>query len=441
MLDLFSYSFLVYHEEDDNAATAPSYTSKISLPFAKKKQEYLDTFTVHGLTRACSYGKSKFEWLLWALIVIGAIMTSTWLTYSNLTHYLEYKTYSEMTTPIQEENPFPSLTICELRSMLSHYFSYCNKKHGQRHDDYSKPCTEPIREPLSKVDVLREKENTWGSGIFTVNSCFTWGGKTCTSDAYIKSLRRFDHSCITLNYAGNLSDSYNAHAYIELEYNNTIGVRNPYLIAIVHDPKIVEFEMTNRFVLEKNKTYEMNIQKTVIKRLPPPFPSQCTYEKINDIFPGKYTRRNCLESNIYLETYRICGDIVDYFKKYIPREYIEKYKKNKTIHEVLECMKRQSHEVKDTDCPVPCEEIEYTTRLYSYATPQNAKDHEERYRVHMQYSNVDSYQLIEEKQLVPLSRVVGNVGGLIGLILGASIISVIEIVIYLALSLAQNHLK
>ena len=426
----------MYLEGSDTGVTT-SPKSKFALELIKKKREYIDSFTVHGLTRV--YSTSRFESFTWAFIVTGAVLLSTWLTYSIVDNYLEYNIYTEVTTPLEIENPFPSITLCDFTPMVRHYFSYCNRKRGEAYEDLTKPCNESILESTQRLNV-HNRTDIWGNGLFDVKVCYTWGGKTCTTDKYLKSLERYDHSCITLNHAGNLHDAY-AHIYMEFELNQTNSQSNPFIIALVHDPLVSEFDMTNRFVFEHTKTYELNIQKTVIKRLPPPFPSNCTSDDSLDIFPGKYTRRTCLESFTYLHTYRECGDILDYHKRYIPKNFLEKYKQNKSISEVLRCIMEQSQKVQDIhDCPFPCEEIEYMTRLFMYDnTPYQNK--QTRYRFHVQYLNIDSYHLIEEKQLITWDQVAGKIGGLISLVLGASFISIIEIGFYLSLSLLYHGQK
>ena len=55
------------------------------------------------------------------------------------------------------------------------------------------------------------------------------------------------------------------------------------------------------------------------------------------------------------------------------------------------------------------------------------------YRVDIQYVNIDSYRIVEEKQLYSWEQIAGEVGGFLGLVIGASFISVIEIILYLIL--------
>ena len=60
------------------------------------------------------------------------------------------------------------------------------------------------------------------------------------------------------------------------------------------------------------------------------------------------------------------------------------------------------------------------------------------YRIGLQYQNVDSYRLIEEKQLYGWDQILGEIGGLAGLVLGASIISLLEIFAFLLICFLQK---
>ena len=50
----------------------------------------------------------------------------------------------------------------------------------------------------------------------------------------------------------------------------------PRLIAIPHDPSITELDFTAKIDLDPSKIYEIKFDKTIVKRLPSPFPSNCT---------------------------------------------------------------------------------------------------------------------------------------------------------------------
>ena len=66
---------------------------------------------------------------------------------------------------------------------------------------------------------------------------------------------------------------------------------------------------------------------------------------------------------------------------------------------------------------------------------------EEVFRVSIQYQNPDSYKIIEEKQLYGWDQILGEIGGLVGLMLGASMISLVEIFTYIVLCILHKFYR
>ena len=368
------------------------------------------------------------------MLLVGVAL-STYIIHGLIKKYFEYNIYTEVKSTVSFKNTFPGITLCEFNGMLSNYFAYCGRRKGMEFAQPDDVCSidgGAIPKPKEVSNILNHPYQ-WSNGNFHVSHCHTWGGKYCANDHYLRSLKDHNHHCITFNHKGDFYDTY-SHAFIEFTLNDTYTENGepPFVIAVVHDPEIAELDMTNRVVLEPSNIYELKIEKTLIKRLPDPFPSNCTHGKSHDFFPGKYTRRNCLESITYSRMFVECGGVLDYHRKFIPNALKEQYgKNNKSISEVVQCIEKfsQKEVTGIKECPFPCEEIEYTTMPTFYGMSQT-DDKKSTFRIHVQYHRVDSYKSIEEKQLVTWDQVAGEVGGLVGLVIGASFISIIEIVFY-----------
>ena len=442
MKEIHDDIFLTIETADDSCDTDDDddennlHRTKLDAIVETKKDEYVNSFTVHGLTRI--FKGSKSESIFWMLMLLVGVTLSTYIIHGLIRKYFEYNIYTEVRSNVSFKNIFPGITLCEFNGMLSNYFAYCGQQKGQKFKNPDDVCTMDASALGVAATNVQEINNTlshpyqWSNGLFHVTHCHTWGGKYCANDQYLRSLKDHNHHCFTFNHRGDFHDTY-AHAYIEFTLNDTLLKHDPpFIIAVVHDPKIAELDMTNRVVIEDSNIYELKIDKTLIKRLPDPFPSNCTYGKSHDFFPGKYTRRNCLESITYARMYMECGGVLDYHRKFIPEELKEKYgKSNKSISEMVRCIEQFSQkEVTDIkECPFPCEEIEYTT-MPTFHSQSPKDDPKPTFRLHIQYHRVDSYKSIEEKQLVTWDQVAGEVGGLVGLVIGASFISIIEIVFY-----------
>ena len=271
----------------------------------------------------------------------------------------------------------------------------------------------------------------------------------CANNRHFRSLRRLNNSCITWNYAGNMSDIY-SHASIRFQYNPPPGFHShkPKMGAIFHDHGVKELDVTRKVGIDPHKQYSIKVDKTYIKRLPAPFPSNCTREKGNDMFPGKYSRQSCIESHNFIQMYKYCGDTIDHARQFIPPEIKHVYHRNKTIGETVDCIRKfggreVKEEVKGTGCSFPCEDLD----LNIVATTHDADDEHDtnrkevpkyEYLVSVQLQRVDTYKIMEEKELYTWDQMACEVGGFIGLIMGMSIISLVEIGVYLCLTLSSR---
>lgn len=410
---------------------------------SEKKSEYASTLTMHGLARI--FTASTPEATFWLVILLVGVSISSYVIHGLVSNYLSYKIYTELRSTVTTTNTLPGLTVCDYEEMSDNYFSYCGMKanaSGQL-DSLTMACNHSFVQEQEITNLLH-KNNRWSNGYFHVKECRGWSGKDCANDKYIKSLSNYKHRCFTLNYGANLYDAY-SHVDVTFELNTTNAVRKNKIVLVIHDPRVKELDITNRVILEAGSTVELKVEKTLIKRLPFPFPSNCTLGKYNDHFPGKYTRRNCLESNVYVNMLKECGAVWDYHRNFLPADILEKYEKpNISINESIECMTNYAkREVRDIhDCPFPCEEIEYiTTPTIYYNNINTSTSNRTTYRFEMQYQQVDSYKTIEEKQLYSLDQVAGEVGGFLGLVIGASFISIIEIVFYAILCMIHKIKK
>ena len=135
----------------------------------------------------------------------------------------------------------------------------------------------------------------------------------------------------------------------------------------------------------------------------------------------------------------------DYHKNFLQKDLLNKYTKyNGTVKEIFLCLLAESKKETKSEverCPFPCQELELQAiATFSERTPLMKKmdGKEEVFRVSIQYQNPDSYKIIEEKQLYGWDQILGEIGGLVGLMLGASMISLVEIFTYIALCLLHR---
>lgn len=410
--------------------------SKKDVNILEKIDEYVENFTVHGLTKV--FKGTRTESLFWLLMLLGGIMLSIVIIHGLVSKYLKFGIFTEIRLQVTDKNRFPSITFCERSLLFDSYFAYCGASNNTLDN---LPCKAKYRDKQRQYKISREVESPgfWFNGMFNVTRCTSWGRKTCKNKKHLRSLNHFQGSCFTWNYDGELHDIY-SHFEIDFKFSSKKVVKNePEIIAIPHDPEVTELDITNKVDIEPYKQYEIKIDKTLIKRLSSPFPSNCTSEKTGDIFPGKYTRRACIESYNYIEMYKTCGDTIDYIRQYIPEHIKKKYQKNITINEALSCI----HTFADIEtkgikqCAFPCEDLDLG--IVSTFHERNVKQKGPAiYRISIQYQRVDSYKVMEEKELYSWDQMACEIGGFIGLVIGASIISVVEIFAYVFLLILRK---
>ncbi|XP_057302822.1 acid-sensing ion channel 5-like [Hydractinia symbiolongicarpus] len=420
----------VDESEDDNLWHEVQMSKKLVIQ--KKIDEYVNSFTVHGLTKVMT--GSKVESIFWAIMLLGGIILSIVIVHGLVSKFLKFGIYTEIRSQITDQNYFPSVTFCENRLLIDSYFSYCGVRPRSKHARSNVTCKHEHRMPYRKIK--SDNYKYWYNGLFNITRCVSWGGKRCASSKYFKSLRYFNHSCITWNYEGTMHDIY-SHFEIDFTFTPPAYLDSPVeIMAVPHDPEIYEIDVTSKVDLAPHKQYDIKLDKTVIKRLPAPYPSNCSSKKTGDIFPGTYTRRSCIESQNYIKMFKECGDTFDYIRQFMPKDIVRRYQSNMTIRQTEMCIWHfgQEEAMKSRDCPFPCEDLDLgiLTAVHE-KNSRRRKVNKYVYHVSIQYQRVDTYKIMEEKELYSWDQMACEIGGLIGLVIGASIISLVEIFAYIFL--------
>ena len=269
-----------------------------------KIDQYTDSFTIHGLTR--SIKSKKLESMFWSTILLIGVICSSIVIHGLVTKFSSRAVYTEIRFQITDRNYFPSITFCEEHLLLDSYFAYCGvppRFEGRTSLDPNSPCG--YNDTIRRANITCVEYKYWATDIFNVTSCGSWGGKRCENKRFFKTLKWVNNSCITWNYDGGFYDMY-SHVDIGFAFKRPLYLpEKPKIIAILHDPKVEEIDITGKIDIEPNKHYSLKIDKTIIKRLPAPFPANCSSSKDGDILPGKYTRHSCIESRNFIEDVQI----------------------------------------------------------------------------------------------------------------------------------------
>ena len=369
----------------------------------------------------------------WGFIFIAGLVACCMISYRAVQKFNRREVYTEIRSVSTDKNYFPAVTFCEPTLFYDSYFAYCGISIEKRlfKSQFLKINGSCQRQPSGYPDqTVAKKGRFWSNGIFNVTFCRSTSGKSCLSTAHLRSRQEFNHSCFTLNYAG---DFHDLQGRIRIKFD---FIPQPHfnktekIYAVPHDSQLLELDTTTMVPLEPERESFIKLEKTLVSRLPAPFPSNCTDHQDDYIYPGRYTRRNCVDSKNYLRMFKVCGAVTDHINQFIPTDVKEKYAKNRTIEEALFCiiMHIRNWNSETSECPFPC-----TSYDISVTQSSTAYKGETEYLILLQYQPVDFYRTVQERELYPWDEMLAEMGGLIGLIIGASVTSVIEILVYLCL--------
>ena len=181
--------------------------------------------------------------------------------------------------------------------------------------------------------------------------------------------------------------------------------------------------------------FEINIIETTSTiRLQSPFHSNCSNGKNEDnIFPGPYTKINCVSTQLFHTMLQKCGDVIDPWQKYIKPHY--KRGKNLTYRSTLDCVTRYR---KDTalhrqlltlgQCPLSCREVTYKTEGKQYLTSRGVYLNDTS-RLMFRFKT-DRSTVVMEVPTYTSDDLFSDIGSWLGLLVGMSFLSLIEIVTF-----------
>ena len=387
--------------------------------------DYIDGFTIHGLTKVFrSQRKEAFVWfffisvgILFASVVIGRLISK----------YYKFETYTDVRRIITDRNTLPSMSVCDFEALQREYFYYCKSSIGNVTGN-GVPCNRSTFTNDVDVNNVAVRDGIWSNFKFEVVYCVSWDANSrgCVTSKNFTS--RMNGACFTWNYDGTFHDDY---SHVDFKFKLKTNTTKTTVIVVPHDPEITEIDITKKITIEAGSKYEITIGKTLLVRKAEPY-SKCQTSAGSrdlDVFPGAYSRRTCIITYKQMAIFKECGDIFDHIRSFLPKETIQLLQQNKTIKEVQDCVRKNFVKIKGPPkeiCPFPCSEMSLRISPHSYKQDNAPQDV---YDVELQLESVDSYTLMEEQPIYSLEQLSAEIGGFLGLVVGASFLSFIEMFI------------
>ena len=200
------------------------------------------------------------------------------------------------------------------------------------------------------------------------------------------------------------------------------------LLATVNEQNVSGIHQNPHLAVLPNLLYHVTLSKTAIICKQYPCPSHCTYKTRERKFPGLYNQDVCKFVNNDSELVKTLGN-------------------------------------QDQKCPLACEEtsFHFSTTVLKQTDPchidivklkssdgddmiKSLCDNKEKdnavefssYHFLLSYHHPQVYITIEEKEIYPLAQMLGKIGGFVGLMIGASFLSFLELIIFIILTAVKG---
>ena len=409
----------------------------------------MDNVTIHGLPRIFLHKKfvSKLLWTSVFLVACGFLFSMLSLSVVKFRKYpFSTKTLTERYT----ELGYPSITFCDtdqmnVEAINDTSFPKSCGANGSRH--FKHGC------------------KMFLSGF--QDSCVFNSGQACSFPKDF-SPTNYHSFCYTFNRNGSLYQSVPDKTFgfeLLLFVNNSnlhpahsdgmnslrvTQLKNGVFVSIHHHSHYLGLSGERTIPLVPGYYTDIVVSKKSYTRLPYPYASNCSSKsKVFYLYQGGYSVHNCLSSCFIKKMHDTCGDVLPVAKVFTSGKELPKKPKAKNMMRCFNSVYQNSAGL-ECDCPIPCDDDVYDVNVFrtplrwtsttfkmnrELARFLNVTEDEislETYKKHIIRFSVyyDSFAVenVIEQGLYDIESLLSNFGGLMGLLTGASVISVIELI-------------
>ena len=389
------------------------------------RSRYEGSFTVHGINHINS--GTVLEKVLWILCVLGALVGSVFMTYGLFDSYLKKDVDTKISIKENIRTRLPTIYICS-GGALSYLDSYidCSSTVSKSYDEFhcqimNKTC--PKFCDGGRCSNLAEHLRLV---------------PTCPPELY--------GQCVALNAEGDVTQSvlFPSDSYIPETRNKENFPYEMYIRPPGETDPLMSL-LSHNFYSYFNGPgeYEIVIEKTTIQRQPAPY-SSCIEANSDEaasksMFIGPYTVRKCIATCNLKTGWQQCKTTY-WSARNLLREK-EFQRQDRDVEEIEECIfKIRNHTtfINETigcenDCRPPCFEESYKMRSHYYPNSGGMND-----TLQLRIIMDRKETIITEEPKQQLLVVLSALGGTLGLLAGASVLSLIELFIWIVLFMAEK---
>ena len=423
-----------------------------------KQEDYslkdaIDSITLHGLPRALTskYKSIRVFWLAAFLVSLGTLII---YTIENVKVYYQYQVLMKTQSQPEKPMPFPAVTICN-----SNRFNSVNSQPFREFPMQNMVCNR-----TANLSALTTEEIEFQKGckmfLASSNDTFRFGGKESAGfPAEFKSTTSI-YPCFSFNQNGSRSQSIagsnkglemifysDPEDYLDFNINDLSRFDDfrRGLIVTIHDPSTdAPMDPFFSIAIPTGQSIDIGLRRVIKRRKPAPYASNChdRHQQKYETIPGRYTVASCFMSCFHMKMKKKCG----------PENQSQKQR---------ECQVDfyKEYPIEDCDCPHPCEEITYDTNIIRTTWPKGlhlqvlSKGFTEVFNATKQQMTAGFFQerlvqlriyysdlvadVVSEEEMYGVSKLMSEFGGLMGLFIGASLLSIVEIFWLVTLSIKK----
>ncbi|XP_066267274.1 acid-sensing ion channel 5-like [Branchiostoma lanceolatum] len=433
------------------------------------EKDFADNTTLHGIGKVSGSEKCSLK-LLWLAIFLACFGVATWQITETIIRYLQYNTVTNIKLEFENELVFPAVTVCNfnrfeenrLQADTQAYLSallygyYLPPPVGVYYDPVLNELVSVVRDDLDPVNTTLE------AGWQLVKD---WNFYVCEFKGEECTVADFEHvfttygNCYTFNAvvdpdnprrqrlpgAGNgLKLIFNIQSEFYTEDPAQGGSDDVGMKVLIHDQKEPPKMDTQGIAVGPGSHAFIGISKVEYKNEIPPW-GDCQDLELQ--YYKNYTLTGCLLECRTKHVYEQCGCRLFYLPG--GNDYCEPEEIANCALDTINAVTAGNY---TCDCPTPCDISHFQTSV-SYAGWPNKNTarywltyldlwdswDEESATYYMSqnwvvldiYYSELNYQVIEQQREMTEGDLLSNIGGQLGLFIGASVITLFEFVEYL----------
>ena len=401
----------------------------------------LENLTIHGFNRV-GIAKGRSSKVFWSLVVVVCFACAIFAVYIRVNEHYHYNVTQSVTRKVHPSLPFLVVTICNgLRAQGQNNLSLFSRGFEKYADNYKRFC----RFGIHGCHELSINYKTAPPPLDQSCLVFNSNEKAVQTDPWL-------WSGLTIDFFLNSSDIVPHKSSFLNEISPLVqGAR-----IFLHTSNITVAMVDNKILAKPGYITTLIIEKISIKRLAKPFPSNCSSkEDKTDFSPGDYTLLGCILSEWHIKAYLECGYKDKKFMSLMPYEKYGNISFNRSCYHDLW---KYGFGMQDSSCKLPCDETLYKIESFSESKwplgPELLRSktivnqslgivaddsflYSNLGRIVIRFDAVEEV-IYEEQPKSTLNNLSSDIGGSLGISLGASAISISELLfVFLACAFAE----